>query len=290
MRGLALSLALLAAACASPQGRAPSPGLHATTWLYGTAEAAMLAETSFRALVDQAEANLGMLYFGSGFESALVERMEDGLPVMRSCDETHHRPAVVFDLDETLIWNMGFQVKAARTGAPYDPAAWQTWERNGDPVPAPGALEAVRRLRALGITPVFNSNRSAANAAATAAMLERIGLGEATHRETLWLEGDAPGGARKHDRRALIGQRFCVLAQAGDQAGDFVDAIDFDPTGERRPPAERLRLAREAFGHLWGTRWFLIPNPVYGRWNDPPLPLDTLSAIHPPEVTHAMDP
>ncbi len=281
MRAASLGLALLLGACATaPAARAPlapvSPALQATTWTYGAAEAALIAETSFRAMVDRAESRLGALYFGSGFESAIVRDVADGRARMRECDLTFHRPAVVFDLDETLVWNMGAQADQAARNAPFDPARWARWEAEGGDrlVAVPGAVEAVQALRALGITPVFNSNRAVASAGATAQALARLGFGEAVHGETLWLHGDADGSSRKHGRRVAIAERFCVLAQVGDQMGDFVDAIDFAEDGSRRAAAERTRVARTAFGRLWGERWFLIPNPMYGRWNEPPLGLD----------------
>lgn len=283
MRGAALGLALLLGACATapaarvPEAAAPvSPALQATTWTYGTAEAAMLAETSFRAMVDRAESRLGSLYFGSGFQSAIVRVVDGGRARLRECDLSFHKPAVVFDIDETLVWNMGAQADPARRAAGFDPARWARWEREGGDllVAVPGAVAAVEALRKLGITPVFNSNRSAASAAETARALARLGFGEAVHGKTLWLMGDADGSSRKHGRREAIAERYCVLAQVGDQMGDFVDAIDFAPDGSRRSLAERTRMAATVFGPLWGERWFLIPNPMYGRWNDPPLTLD----------------
>jgi 5'-nucleotidase (lipoprotein e(P4) family) len=190
--------------------------------------------------------------------------------------ETAGRPAVVFDVDETLVWNIGHQQWQARARRDFDPALWAQWERDGGPglVAVPGAVETVQALRARGITPVFITNRAAANAAATARDLARLGFGQAVHLETLFLDGDAPGGSRKHNRREIVSARFCVLAQAGDQMGDFADAIDFDAEGARRSPQQRARVAGESFGALWSRGWFLIPNPMYGRWNQPPLTLD----------------
>ncbi len=280
-RGAPLGLALLLGACAATPPARPavapvSPALQATTWTYGSAEAAMLAETSFRALVDKAESRLGALHFGSGFESAIVRDLEGDKVRLRECDLSFHRPAVVFDIDETLAWNMGAQADQARRAAGFDPRRWDQWEREGGEllVAVPGAVAAVEALRRLGITPVFNSNRSAAHAAETARALARLGFGAAVHGETLWLAGDADGSSRKHGRRVAIAERYCVLAQVGDQMGDFVDAIDFAPDGRRHSPAERTRMAAGVFARLWGERWFLIPNPIYGRWNDPPLSLD----------------
>ena len=274
---------LLLAGCATTPAldrsapQAVSPAYQATTWTFGTAESAMLAEQGFRMLVAHVEATLPALQGDAQFTSLIAERMEEGRPVMRACNaETRLRPAVIFDVDETLVWNAGAQHDQARRNADFDPARWALWEQQGGDrlLPVPGAVAAVQRLRALGVTPIFVSNRATANAVQTAAALDRLGFGPVVHKDTMLLDGDAPGGSRKHNRRALVAERFCVIAQAGDQMGDFADAIDYDRAGNRRSVAERGAVAREAFGALWGRGWFLVANPVYGRWNTPALTLD----------------
>jgi predicted secreted acid phosphatase len=114
---------------------------------------------------------------------------------------------------------------------------------------------------AVGVTFVYNSNRSAANAAQTAAALERAGLGPAVPGDTLWLQGDAGGGSGKDARREAIARKYCVIALVGDQLGDFSDA--FNAAGST--PAQRRALAgAKALKTVWGHGWFILPNPVYG--------------------------
>ena len=75
-------------------------------------------------------------------------------------------------------------------------------------------------LRAAGITPIANTNRSAANAAGSEQTLAAAGLGAFKHGETLFLMGDDATGSSKDQRRATIAARWCVIAMAGDQLGD----------------------------------------------------------------------
>jgi 5'-nucleotidase (lipoprotein e(P4) family) len=278
MAAPALALLLLLSGCATVPAKAPVSAAADTSaqtvaWTFGTAESAMLSQQAFRGLLAHVEAQRPV----AGSASAILQRLEDGRAVMLACTaETAARPAVIFDLDETLLWNVGHQQWQARHHQPFDPAIWAQWEQDGGPglLAAPGAVDMVARLRALGITPVFNSNRAAAHAPQTMRDLARLGLGAAVHGENLFLEGDAPGGSRKDARRSLIAQRYCVLAQAGDQMGDFTDGIDFAADGKRRPPAARTEIAAGPLSALWGRAWFLLPNPMYGRWNTPPLSLD----------------
>ena len=93
------------------------------------------------------------------------------------------------------------------------------------------------------------------------------------------MRGDPPGDREKDGRRSLIAGRYCVLAMAGDQLGDFSDLFN----AKGLPVAERRRAAA-SFGAKWGAGWFMLSNPVYGpslrgtldeifpadrRWNDP---------------------
>ena len=172
-------------------------------------------------------------------------------------------PAAVFDVDETVLLNLGFESDdAAHPGRPYDERRWQAWERTGAgrASATPGAREALTALRAMGVAVIFNTNRSAANVAATEALLVENGLGPARHGETLFVAGDDPGGSRKDGRRATIAARYCVIAMAGDQLGDFSDLFN----DRLAPVARRAATQAEPIARLWGAGWFVLPNPVYG--------------------------
>lgn len=168
--------------------------------------------------------------------------------------------AAVFDVDETVALNLGFERDAA-SGRPYEQARWRTYEITGGTTAraVPGAVEAIRALRASGVTVVFNTNRSAENAAATEAMLDRLGLGPAVQKKTLWLQGDDNTGSGKDVRRWWIADKYCVVAMGGDQLGDFSDLFNAGLT-----PPERRAAAEMAVARLWGAGWFVLPNPVYG--------------------------
>ena len=104
----------------------------------------------------------------------------------------------------------------------------------------------------------------AANAEATEAALNGAGVGPARHGETLWLQGDAPGGTGKDERRAAISERYCVIAMAGDQLGDFSDLFNARALSV---PDRRRAASSGRFAELWGNGWFLLSNPVYGPVN-----------------------
>jgi 5'-nucleotidase (lipoprotein e(P4) family) len=285
---LAASLALLLAGCATVAQPAPAaaPAVAAVPtepparmrWLYGSGEAAAASVQAYAALRDYVlERSRARPLHGV----ILAEGATLAAPQWAPCGD---RPlAVVLDADETVLLNLGYEYHEARTGQPYSQDVWNRWERTGaGRVSAvPGAAETLNVLRAAGITIVFNTNRQAANAAHTAAALDFAGVGPARHGETLFLQGDDATGSRKDARRARIAARYCVIAMAGDQLGDFSDR--FNDSNLSIPERRRLATAR-SIANMWGNGWFLLPNPVYGsgtrggfddvfppdrRWTDP---------------------
>jgi 5'-nucleotidase (lipoprotein e(P4) family) len=171
--------------------------------------------------------------------------------------------AAVFDADETLIWNVGAMRYMAEQGKVFDPAIWNEWEKSGagKAVAMPGATVALKTMRDAGVTIIANTNRTAANAKATEDALRAAGLGEFKHGETLYLMGDDAMGSDKDGRRATIAAKYCVIALAGDQLGDFRQMFN----GKRLTVRSRTAFANSSFfENLWGNGWFLFSNPVYG--------------------------
>lgn len=263
--------ALTAAGCASipatpapSVGSAPVPLSSGMQYLYGSAEAAASSEQAYNALVDAVAGRLRREQArtpapGDHFSAVLAPASTLDSPVMIPCGDKPR--AVIFDVDETILLNVGYEADdAAHPGRPYDETRWLDWERTGvDAVaPVPGALDAVKFLRASGVTVIFNSNRNASTASSTEAALDHAGFGPVKHGDTLWLKGDLGSGSGKDSRRAAIAQKYCVVAMGGDQLGDFSDAFTGTPS-ERRLAAER-----PALGAMFGRVWFVLPNPVYG--------------------------
>jgi 5'-nucleotidase (lipoprotein e(P4) family) len=241
-------------AASAPASVEPPPGMQ---YLYGSGEAGALSIQAFRVLLDYVQTRASVRPADS---AVLAGGATLVAPAYVPCGDKPY--AVVFDVDETLVLNIGFEYFDARTGRGFDDASWDQWEKTGmgKVAPVPGAQHAVDLLRRLGIAVIFNTNRSAANANATAAAIRNAGLGDAVHGETLFLKGDDAGGSKKDGRRAMIAERYCVIAMAGDQLGDFSDRF-----GEiASVPARRQAALTGEVGKMWGNGWFMLPNPVYG--------------------------
>jgi len=256
MRALIGLAAMLAAASAAAQPPSVPPGMQ---WLYGSGEGGATNIQAYHAFRDYV---LAAARHRPRNSVVLADGATLAAPRFVTCGR---RPlAVVLDADETVLQNLGFEYDdATHPGRPYDQQRWNSWEQTGANavLPIPGAVTALAAVRRAGVTVIFNSNRLAANAAASEAALNGAGLGPARHGATLWLQNDVAPGSAKDPRRAAISARYCVIAMAGDQLGDFSDL--FNARG--LAVADRRRAATSgALANLWGNGWFVLSNPVYG--------------------------
>ncbi|MEO6216581.1 MAG: HAD family acid phosphatase [Sphingomonas sp.] len=241
---------------APPPPPAPTvpPGMQ---YLYGSGESSAISAQAWHALLGY---TAGQARSRPADSAILAPDATLAAPTFVPCGTKPK--AAVFDVDETVLLNLGFEYNEAADPKPYDEARWKAWEKTGagKVSPTPGALEALTALRKMGVTVVFNTNRSAANADATRATIEGAGLGPAIHGETLFLAGDDTTGSKKDGRRATIATKYCVIAMGGDQLGDFSDLFN-----AIKSPAERRDATLAApIAARWGAGWFVLPNPVYG--------------------------
>src|SRR5690606_29082415 len=125
----------------------------------------------------------------------------------------------------------------------------------------PGVAAFARAAGDLGITLVYVTNREQAMERATLDNLEALGLptdpGTFLGRGTV-VPGCEGEGSSKACRRQLVGSRYRVLMQVGDQLGDFVEPAEASVAG-RQAVVER-------HGDWFGSRWWMLPNPTYGGW------------------------
>lgn len=259
-----------------PGERAAPDGMR---WLYASGEAAGASIQTWRQLADYAIAVSRQRKVPQSVPMGLPDAQGGiGTPSCVAADGTMKPFAAVFDVDETVLLNNGYEYWAAYSAKPFVPEEWAQWADGGAGIaaPVPGAVTGLRRLREAGITVIFNTNRNSENAAGTAAAIEAVGAGPAVHLDNLFLRGDDAMGGRKDGRRARIAERFCVIALAGDNLGDFADVFNAD---EDAVQARRAMVARGEYAQLWGNGWFLMPNPVYGAWQK-----GSIDGVFPPET------
>ena len=168
-------------------------------------------------------------------------------------------PAVIADVDETLLDNSAYEADRIRAGGRYEAVSWNAWVQRAEARAVPGAVEFARHAAERGVTLFYVTNRAAILEEKTRENLAAVGFPLAPDRDTVLMPGERPEWtSEKASRRAEVARSYRILLLIGDDLGDFV-------TGARARPEERVALA-ERYAPRWQTDWILLPNPYYGSW------------------------
>lgn len=195
--------------------------------------------------------------------AALHDRQWDALGKMdRTTPIKGLKPAVVLDIDETVLDNSPYQARVIRNGGEFNEADWAAWCKEEQARAMPGAVEFTQFAAKHGIAVIYISNRAKDLDQATLANLRKAGFPVSGPEAFLGLgtvlDGCEQVGTEKGCRRQLIARHYRVLMQFGDQIGDFIDVLANTAAGRRKAVADYLP---------WiGIRWFVLPNPTYGSW------------------------
>jgi acid phosphatase len=235
---------------ASLQGPPADDSLNATAWYQASVERDLVYREVYRDA-------------GEHLAAALADPSWDALPrTERDGDPSGLPPAIIVDVDETVLDNSANQARLIHDGATFNETGWDAWVQQRAAVALPGAVEFLTAAAARGVTVFYISNRTAAQAAATFDNLRQAGFPIATPAQFMGKGMVVPGctakGSDKGCRRRLVGRDHRVLMLVGDQVDDLVDVASKTPEGRRAAIAPYLDWV--------GERWWVLPNPVYGAW------------------------
>jgi acid phosphatase len=229
---------------------AADDNLNAVAWTQTALEHDLIYQETYRSAQSQLLA-------------ALKDKNWDALPSEdRTTPYKHLKPAVILDIDETVLDNSPYQARLIRKGGEFNEADWAAWCKEERARALPGAVEFTQFAAKHGIAVFYISNRAQDLDTATLDNLRKAGLPVSGPEAFLGLGTLLPGcdqvGTEKSCRRQLIGQHYRVLMQFGDQLGDFLSVLTNTPAGRAQ--------AMAPYKDWIGTRWFVLPNPTYGSW------------------------
>ena len=210
-------------------------------------------------------------------------------------------PAVVLDIDDTILCHAPFEVYfIEHPEATSNTGVWEQWiAQNKDLLP--GAKEFLNYARSRGIQIFYVTGRGPQDRAATISLFHKTGLPFPD--ETHLLMNDGSGSKMKHF--AKLSRRYDIICYLGDNAGDFpLDAnryknapvykketagelsgnttamnentaakpktvMPLDTAAMMKHDANKTRNAIiDASRKSFGTRFILLPNPMYGDWEN----------------------
>jgi acid phosphatase len=244
---LSMVMGCAAATSHSPRDEAPNRAdnrLDAILWQTTSAEYRVLAKMIYAA----AQTHL---------ERALADTNWSALSAQKD-NYQKLPPAVIMDIDETVIDTGAFQSQLVRNNARFSSRPRREWQTRNQPEAVPGALEFIAAAQARGVTIFFVTNRDHPTEAATRLNLATAGVKLPSDLDTVLSRGERPDwSSDKESRRRHIAQSHRVLMLIGDDLADFISEY-------RTTPAQRTAAAVKH--HAWGSKWFMLPNPMYGSW------------------------
>jgi acid phosphatase len=173
-------------------------------------------------------------------------------------------PAIILDVDESIIDNSGYQAWMTLKDMLFDPKTWNAYVNTVTSLAIPGAVEFAQYADARGVKVFYISNRTAEEEPATRKNLEKLGFPLGGTVDTMLMTRKQPDwGSAKGTRRAFIAKSYRVLLNVGDNFGDFVDEY-------RGTEADRLKVM-EQHKDRWGREWIMIANPSYGSFESAPF-------------------
>ncbi len=268
----ALAAVLALAGCAhAPQAAAPVPAATAVAPAEAPAPGPSADDNLNAVAWSQNASEHDFIYlqtFRDAREKLLKAKNDPNWDALPKDDRAAHpslkgrKPAVVLDIDETVLDNSPYQARLIRSGGEFNEAEWAAWCNEAIARPLPGALEFTKFAADHGIAVIYISNRAKDLDDATLANLRSAGFPVAGKQSFLGLgtfvEGCEQVGSEKGCRRQLVARDYRVLMQFGDQIGDFANVPGNTADGRAKAMAPYT---------AWiGERWFVLPNPTYGAW------------------------
>ena len=197
-------------------------------------------------------------------DEALADKSWTAAPGEQKGDYQGLPPAVILDVDETLIDNSRYQVWMLKNNQSFSTRTWNEFCAAQISTAIPGALEFVKYADSRGVKVFYITNRDAVTEKDTRENMQKLGFPMGGNVDTFLMQNEQPGwGSAKSSRRAVVTKDYRVLLNIGDNFGDFDDRY-------RGSEADRIK-AYEADMPYWGKQWLMIANPTYGSFDTAPF-------------------
>lgn len=246
---LKLSALVIAVGIGGPalaEGPKAHDGMNATYWVQKSVE----YKANSYALYQLAKLRL---------DQALADKSWTAAPGEQGSGYEGKPPAVILDVDETVLDNSPYQVWIVAQDKWYSSKTWGPFVNTVTSREIPGSLDFTQYAASKGVQVFYVSNRKAPLEDATRKNLKKFGYPVSDKEDVVLLRNEKENwGSKKSTRRAHVTANYRVLMLLGDNFGDFHD-------GYKGTPDERLALYKK-HQDMWGKEWIMFANPTYGSW------------------------
>jgi acid phosphatase len=251
---LALGAVVAAMSAAVPAGAqtgpAPNDMLLATLWTQRSVEYKGNALTVF------ALARIRL-------DEALADKNWTAAPVEQKGAYQALPPAIILDIDETLLDNSRYQVWMLRNNQTFSTKTWNQFCAAQVSTAIPGAVEFTKYADSKGVKVFYITNRGVETDKDTRENMAKLGFPMGGNVDTFLMQNGKPDwGSAKGTRRAVITKDYRVLLNIGDNFGDFDDRY--------RTSVDERQKAFDSDMAYWGRQWLMIANPTYGSFDTAP--------------------
>ena len=182
--------------------------------------------------------------------------------VEAALEQSPEPAAIIVDADETVLDNTQFEARMVHQGRTFDSKEWLRWVNESTARAVPGSLEFTTWAASRGVPTFYITNRKKDEEAGTTENLRRLGFPLSATEDRVLVRGERTEweSRDKGPRRDFVASKYRVAAVLGDDLNDFVNT-------QGKSADERDALVR-ANADKWGRIWFIVPNPIYGSWED----------------------
>ena len=163
--------------------------------------------------------------------------------------------AVVVDIDETMLNNSPIEAEAIIKNKSFSKEFWAEWSAKSGAEATPGSIEFANYAKTKGVEIFYISNRDSSEIGSTIANLVKVGFPYADSAHCLFKTTTS----NKEPRRREVGKTHKIVMLIGDNLGDFADIFDHRQDNYGKNAVDSLR-------NMFGKKFIVLPNPMYGDW------------------------
>ena len=210
-----------------------------------------------RQLVDQ-HVNAVLWFARSAEAKVLFEQAYNhaAIKLQTNLKSTEGFPAVILDLDETVLDNSPYEIERIEDGIPYTSETWREWTARGEAPILPGAMNFLRIADSLGVEIFYISNRKQIEMKGTLQNLIDLNVPNADTSHVFLRTSTSD----KTERRARVLANHDVLVYLGDNLTDLSQSL------ADRELSDLGMAAVNAMASDLKERFIMFPNPMYGEW------------------------
>ena len=255
---------LVVALFSSGRAQQDRPNLNSTLWALTAAEYEASTLTVYKSAMQQ----LTQAKTDSTWSAALEQKQD----LSNRSVSSSLIPAVVLDIDETVLSNAPYFAKLMSEDEQIARGSFDSWVAEAHATALSGVIEYIKEAKRQGIAVIYLTNRACRKRADnddpcpqrtdTIANLENAGLPQLGTNDLVLLRNQQQGWTgEKSTRRAYICEKYRILQIFGDNLGDFAPKLG---TSGMTPDQRKEEIKQ--YQDKWGSKWFMLPNPIYGAW------------------------